>query len=58
MNPGVDADDAQAMFELQLELHARVIGARPPITADELVEIHGLLEKPAGDLKSLVELGT
>jgi hypothetical protein len=54
----VDPGDAQAMFELQLELHARVTGGRPPITADELLEIHWLLEKPAGDLKSLVELGT
>jgi hypothetical protein len=54
----VDPDDGQAMFELQLELHARVTGGRPPITADELLEIHWLLEKPAGDLKSLVELST
>jgi hypothetical protein len=35
-----------------------VTGARPPITADELLEIHGLLEKSADDLKSLVELST
>jgi hypothetical protein len=52
-----DPDDARAMFELQLELHALVMGARPPITADELLEIHGLLDPP-GDLKSLVALGT
>lgn len=52
-----DPDDAQAMFELQLELHARVTGARPPITGDELLEIHWLLGEAAGDLKSLVELG-
>jgi hypothetical protein len=53
-----DPDDAQAMFELQLELHARVTGTRPPITGDELLEIHVLLEKPTSDLKSLVELGS
>jgi hypothetical protein len=53
----VDPDDAQAMFELQLELHARVTGGRPPITADELLEVHGLLQRTAGDLKGLVNPG-
>ena len=45
------------MFELQLELHALVMGATPPITADELLDVHELLTNPAGDLKGILELG-
>jgi hypothetical protein len=41
------------MFELQLELHARVTGLTPIITADDLLEVHELLTAHDGDLKSL-----
>lgn len=46
------------MFELQLELHARAAGVRPPITADELLELHEFLAESAGDLKSLLRTTT
>lgn len=57
MKAGVNAEDAQAMFELQLELHALVMGATPPITADELLEVHELLTNPAGDITGILGLG-
>ncbi len=57
MKEGVNAEDAQAMFELQLELHALVIGATPPITADELLDVHELLTNPARDLTGILDLG-
>ena len=41
------------MFELQLELHLRAVGARPPITADELLELHEQLAAFPDDLKGL-----
>jgi hypothetical protein len=49
----MNAQDGRAMFELQLELHARVIGRRPNITADDVLEVHDMLTAPDGDLKSL-----
>ena len=49
----MNAQDGRAMFELQLELHARAIGSRPVITADDLLEVHELLATYEGDLKSL-----
>jgi hypothetical protein len=45
----MNAQDARAMFELQLELHGR----RPNITADDVLEVHELLVTHEGDLKSL-----
>jgi hypothetical protein len=41
------------MFELQLELHSRATGVQPPISADDLLEVHELLNGHEGDLKSL-----
>ena len=49
----VNAQDGRAMFELQLELHARATGVLPPISADDLLEVHALLEQHRGDIKSL-----
>jgi hypothetical protein len=50
----MNAQDGRAMFELQLELHARATGERPPITADELLEVHEALGETTGDFKSLL----
>ena len=50
----VNTQDGRAMFELQLELHARSIGLRPNITADDVLEAHEALAALEGDLKSLV----
>jgi hypothetical protein len=49
----MNARDARAMFELQLELHARAVGRRPNITADDVLEVHERLVTHEGDLKSL-----
>jgi hypothetical protein len=49
----MNAQDARAMFELQLELHTRAVGGRPNITADEALEVHELLVTLEGDMKSL-----
>lgn len=50
----MNTQDGRAMFELQLELHARAIGRQPNITADEVLDVHELLASHAGDLKSLL----
>lgn len=50
----MNAPDGRAMFELQLELHIRAIGRQPNITADEVLDVHGLLATYQGDLKSLL----
>ena len=49
----MNAQDGRAMYELQLELHNRATGRRPLISADDLLEIHELLDGHDGDLKSL-----
>ena len=49
----MNAQDDRAMFELQLELHARAIGRQPIITADDVIDVHELLATHEGDLKSL-----
>jgi hypothetical protein len=49
----MNAQDGKAMFELQLELHARAVGGTPIITADDLLEVHELLAVHDGDLTSL-----
>jgi hypothetical protein len=49
----MNVQDGRAMFELQLELHARVVGMTPIITADDLLEVHELLSGHEGDLASL-----
>ena len=49
----MNAQDGRAMFELQLELHARVVGQTPIITTDDLLEVHELLAAHEGDLRSL-----
>jgi hypothetical protein len=49
----MNAQDGGAMFELQLELHARATGVLPSITADDLLEVHALLDEHKGDFKSL-----
>ena len=49
----MNAQDGRAMFELQLELHARAVGRRPNITADDVLDVHELLVTHDGDLKSL-----
>jgi hypothetical protein len=50
----MNAQDGRAMFELQLELHSRATGVQPPISADDLLEVHALLNAFEGDLKSLL----
>jgi hypothetical protein len=54
----MNAQDARAMFELQLELHARAVGGRPNITADDVLEVHELLVTLEGDLKTGLGLGS
>ena len=49
----MNAQDGRAMYELQLELHTRATGRRPPITADDLLEVHELLATHDGDFNSL-----
>jgi hypothetical protein len=51
----MNAQDGRAMFELQLELHARAAGIQPMISADDLLEVHELLDAFEGDLKSLLQ---
>jgi len=51
----MNAQDGRAMFELQLELHSRATGVQPPITGDDLLEVHLFLTEHEGDLKSLFE---
>jgi hypothetical protein len=55
VGPKMNAQDGRAMFELQLELHSRATGVQPPISGDDLLEVHGLLSDHEGDLKSLFE---
>jgi hypothetical protein len=50
----MNAQDGRAMFELQLELHSLAVGQTPPISADDLLEVHELLTLYEGDLRSLV----
>ncbi len=50
----MNAQDGRAMYELQLELHARVVGIQPNISADDVLEVHELLAAHEGDLKSLI----
>jgi len=50
----MSAQDGRAMFELQLELHARAVGRQPNITADDVLEVHELLVTHEGDLSSLL----
>ncbi|HVH66040.1 MAG TPA: hypothetical protein VM674_08385 [Candidatus Acidoferrum sp.] len=54
----MNAHDSRAMFELQLELHTRAIGRKPLITADDLLDVHELLNAHDGDLRSLFEQAT
>jgi hypothetical protein len=49
----MNAQDGRAMFELQLELHARATGLKPNISADDLLEVHEMLADHDGDLMSL-----
>ena len=49
----MNAQDGRAMYELQLELHARAVGIRPMISADDVLGVHELLAVHEGDLKSL-----
>jgi len=46
------AEEARALFELQLELHQLALGLRPNISSDEMVELRALME--AGDLEGLL----
>jgi hypothetical protein len=48
----VEAEEARALFELQLELHQLAQGLRPNISSDEMVELRALME--AGDLEGLL----
>ncbi len=50
----MNAQDGRAMFELQLELHARAVGRQPNITADDVIDVHELLTAHEGDLNSLL----
>jgi hypothetical protein len=47
-----EAEEARALFELQLELHQLALGLRPNISSDEMVELRALME--AGDLEGLL----
>ena len=49
----MNAQDGRAMYELQLELHARAVGIRPLISSDDVLEVHELLAVHEGDLRSL-----
>ena len=51
----MNAQDGRAMFDLQLELHSRATGRRPNITADDVLDVHGLLAAHEGDLESLFQ---
>jgi hypothetical protein len=46
------------MYELQLELHSLASGKRPLISADEMLEVHELLQEFSGDFKSLLDAKT
>ena len=48
----VEAEEARALFELQLELHQLAQGLRPNISSDEMVELRALMD--AGDLEGLL----
>jgi hypothetical protein len=50
----MNAQDGRAMFELQLELHSRASGGTPNISADDLLEVHEVLENFSGDFRSLL----
>ena len=50
----MNAQDGRAMFELQLELHARAVGRQPNITSDDVIDVHELLATHEGDLKGLL----
>ena len=50
----MNAQDGRAMFELQLELHARAVGRQPNITSDDVIDVHELLATHEGDLNSLL----
>ena len=49
----MEISDGRAMFELQLELHARAVGRKPIITSDEVLEVRQLLAE-LGDLTSVL----
>jgi hypothetical protein len=51
----MNAQDGRAMFELQLELHSRATGVEPLLSADDLLDVHELLDTYEGDLKSLLQ---
>jgi len=51
----MNAQDGRAMFELQLELHSRASGRTPNISADDLLEVHELLDGFSGDFKALFQ---
>ena len=38
----MEAEEARALFELQLELHQLALGLRPNISSDEMVELRAL----------------
>jgi len=50
----MNVQDGRAMFELQLELHSRASGQTPNISADDLLEVHEVLENFSGDFRSLL----
>jgi len=50
----MSSEERRAMFELQMELHARSSGVAPLITADEVMEVGALLSIHNGDFRSLV----
>lgn len=49
----MNLQDGRAMFELQLELHARASGRKPNITADDVLDAHEWLNAHEGDFRSL-----
>lgn len=49
----MNLQDGRAMYELQLELHARASGRKPNITADDVLDAHEWLAQLEGDFRSL-----
>ncbi len=52
---GTNPHDGKAMSELQLELRNRADGRRPIISADELLDLHLLLDQLDLDFKRLLK---
>ena len=52
---GINPHDGKALYELQLELRNRADGKRSIISADELLDLHLLLDQLDLDFKRLLK---